>query len=71
MFARKMGDRAVTVSYEDMLMSPESVLTSIYEMLGMDPPGTAAPPAAARNTRSVYREFFAALCAEQGISSRR
>jgi hypothetical protein len=64
MFARKMGHRAVTVFYEDMLMSPESVLTSIYEMLGMVP-GTAAPPAAARDTRSVYREFFAALCSEQ------
>jgi tetratricopeptide (TPR) repeat protein len=34
---RKMGSRAMKVSYEDLLVSPGSVLTSMYEMLGLEP----------------------------------
>jgi tetratricopeptide (TPR) repeat protein len=67
MFASKMGDRAVRISYEDLLVSPEGVLTTIHEMLNMELPGNPALAGAARDTRSVYREFFATMCSEQGI----
>jgi hypothetical protein len=70
MFASKMGDKAVRISYEDMIVSPASVLTSIYAMLGMELPDNSVPAAAARDSRSVYREFFAALCAEQDKNPR-
>jgi hypothetical protein len=67
---QKMDKRAVRISYEDMIVSPASVLTSIYAMLGMELPANPAPTAAARDSRSVYREFFAALCAEQDKNPR-
>jgi tetratricopeptide (TPR) repeat protein len=65
---RKMGDRALSVTYEDLLASPDIVLTSIYEMLGLEPPVNPSSASAARDTRSGYREFFVALCAEQGVA---
>jgi tetratricopeptide (TPR) repeat protein len=66
-FAQKMQGRALTVAYEDLLLSPCSVMSSIYEMLGFDPPRESPPPAKARAPRSVYREHFAELCATRGI----
>lgn len=66
--AQKMQGRALTVAYEDLLQSPGSVISSVYKMLGLDPPRGSPPPAEARSPRSVYRAHFAALCAEQGIA---
>ena len=62
---RKMGSRAMTVSYDDLLSSPGDILTSVYEMLGLNPPREAAPAGVARNPCSVYRAYFAALCGEE------
>lgn len=63
----KMGSRALTVSYEDLIASPGSILTDVYGMLGLDPPRDGVPAGEARDPRSVYREYFAALCSKQGI----
>lgn len=59
---RKMGNRAMTVRYEDLHTSPGSVLPSIHEMLGLATSSDPMPADEAIDTRSVYTEFFAALC---------
>ena len=64
---RKMGHRAIMISYEELLRSPGSVINATYEMLGMAPPENPPPVSALRDTRSAYREMFSALCVEQGI----
>jgi tetratricopeptide (TPR) repeat protein len=58
---RKMGGRAIKVSYDDLLASTVGTLNSIYEMLGFEPPRIPAPDGDARAASSVYREHFLAL----------
>jgi hypothetical protein len=65
--SQKMGNRAVRISYEDLIVSPDRVLGSVYAMLGMEPRGNSAPTGEARDPKSVYREMFLDLCVEQGI----
>jgi tetratricopeptide (TPR) repeat protein len=64
---RKMGNRAVRISYEELLASPDRVVSEVHAMLGMQRPQNTPPTDEARDPRSVYREMFMALCAEQGI----
>lgn len=66
-FAQKMQGRALTVSYEEVLLSPGSVMSAIHKMLGFDPSGASPPAAKARDPRSIYRDHFAELCATRGI----